>query len=81
MNFPSESFEQDENYCYKCFLINVINSLDNNNYGYNSPFITCHHWANSKEGINLWAELNEHERAQCYRSENIYTNANWEFGI
>lgn len=47
-------------------LINVIISPDDNNFSYNSPFITYHHWANSKEGINLWTQLNEHERAKCY---------------
>lgn len=62
-------------------LINVIIYPDDNNFTYNSPFITYHHWTNSKEGINLWTQLNEHERAKCYRRENIYTNAMQVFGI
>lgn len=68
MKFCNKSLGQDENHGFSAFY-KCNNFLDNNNYGNNSLHLTYYHWTNSKEGINLWTELNEHEKAPCYKVE------------
>lgn len=68
MKFCSKFLGQDEN--HGCAAFDKCNNfLDNNNHENNSLLITYYHWTNSKEGINLWTELNEREKTPCYRVE------------